>query len=168
MNKKRQGFSLVEVIVYIFIITLIFGAVSYLVSTMIITINKDFVVAEVEGQGREISQIISNTIKNASSTYILPPFREDSPSLTIPTDNTDTDPTVFYLSDGYIYRKESNNTDIRLNNDKVIASDLIFKNMSSTSTHSLIQFSFTLTSMNTNRPEYLYSKSFQNSAGLRQ
>ncbi len=166
LNKNQiqdTGFSLLEVILYIAILsTLVFGVASFvnLVSTSRI---KAQVISEVNQQAIQIAQVITRDIRNAKS-IVLPSAGQIENSLLL-IDSEDRQ-VEFVLVEGKIVVNRGAGA-VELNNSRVYLSDLEFKNLSRSSTPDIIQIIFTLSYANNIQDElYNYSKNYVVTASL--
>ena len=164
----KKGFSLVEIIVYIALVAMLLLVVSGFSISILDFNNKNKVVSEVEYQGLQTMQIITQYIRNADN--ITSPSQESSSdnSLTLEMLSGLSTPVVFTLNGGKIYINEAGGGDIVINNSRVQITNLLFQNLSRTSTPGTIRVSFTLTYLNpVSKAELSYSKNFYASASLR-
>jgi Tfp pilus assembly protein PilW len=171
MEKKyihKSGFTIIELLLYVAISSIILLVSSLFFLTLLEARTKNQVIAEVEQQGIQIMQIITQTIRNAD-TINSPTIGTSGASLSVNTTISSTTPSVFDLSSGVIRIKEGTNAVINLSNSKVVVSNLSFSNLSRASTPGVIKISFTISAVNnSNRNEYSFSSPFVASASLRQ
>lgn len=140
--QANKGFTLIELLLYVSIVgTVIFSIAGFLSLSMQSRL-KNQTIAEVEQQGVQVMQIITQAGRNATDINFT---------------------STFDLSGGVIRE----NT-IALTNSRVVASDLTFQNLSRAGTPGTIKVQFTLTHVNPEgRQEYNFSKTFYGSASLR-
>jgi len=161
------GFTLVEIVLYVTIFVGILLASSSVYNTALLSRVKSQTIAEVEQQGAQAVQAMTQTIRNAT-TINSPSTGASASSLSVNVVTGANSPTIFDLSSGQLRVKLGAGTAVPLNNSRVTASSLIFYNESRASTHGIITFHFTLTHVNpANQQEYNYSKIFYGSASLR-
>lgn len=142
LKKTQSGFTLVELLLYVGIIGAVVLSSASFLSLLMQSRVKNQTIAEVEQQGIQIMQIITQTGRNA-----------DDISFT----------TAFDLSDGTIRQNA-----IALTNSRVVASNLTFQNLSHAGTPGTIRVQFTLTHVNPEgRNEYDFSKTYYGTATLR-
>jgi prepilin-type N-terminal cleavage/methylation domain-containing protein len=163
----KKGFTLIEMLLYISILSIIVLALS---SFMFMTYSsriKSTVISEVEQQGSQTMNIIAQNIRNASG--ITGPIAATSAtSLTLTEYIGSLSPTVIAQSGNKIQITEGTNPAIDLTSNRVIVSNLSFSNLSRPNTPGVIQVKFNLTHINPdNRGEYSYSKDFTTTASLR-
>jgi len=165
--KKNKGFTLIELLLYIAISSIILLITSLFLSTLLESRVKNQTISEVEQQGVQVMQIITQTIRNGDIVN-SPTAGTSSASLSLNTFTPANNPTVFDLSSGVIQIKEGTSTVIPLTNSKVTASSLSFLNLSRSSTPGVVQVSFTISYLNlSGRNEYSFTKNFIGSASLR-
>lgn len=166
--KNQKGFTLIELLLYVLISSSLLLSISIFLFSITNTRFKNRVMAEVEGQGVQVMEIISQNIRNASLIN-SPSASASSSSLSLNTYTPALNPTLFSLASGVIEMKEGALADVPLTNNQVIASNLSFHNLSYASTPGIIRISFTLSFNNTlGRQEFDYSKDFISSFALRQ
>lgn len=163
-----SGFSLVEIIIYVALTSVLLLTVSGFSIVIMNLNNSNKVASEVEYQGIQMMQIITQHIRNANS--ITTPVQGSSSnnylSLVMPS-GTPT-PAVFSLSDGNLYINEGGAGNTAINNSKVQITNLLFENLSRPATPGVIMISFTLDYLNPGgKAELNYSKNFYATASLR-
>lgn len=141
-NNYQKGFTLIELLLYVSIAAIILLITSVFLAGLLQSRVKNQTVAEVEGQGLQVMQIITQAGRNAADVNFT---------------------SAFSLSGGVILENG-----IALTNSRVTASSLTFQNLSRTDTPGTIRIEFTLAHANPeNRNEYSYEKTFIGSATLR-
>ncbi|OGC71464.1 hypothetical protein A3J33_02365 [candidate division WWE3 bacterium RIFCSPLOWO2_02_FULL_53_10] len=156
-----KGFTLIELLLYLGIATLIISTVSIFIYLNLQARVRSQVVAEVEQQGMQIMQIISQATRNAQ-TVNFPNQGDTDVYLDIKVPAPDN-PTVFDLSGGAIRIKEGTGSATPLTSSRVIASSLTFHNM-----QKAVKIQFTLTySSSSTQATYVFSKIFYGSAMVR-
>lgn len=155
MKNNSQGFTLVELLLYVSIVGVIIFSVAGLLFLLFESRVKNQTIAEVEQQGIQVMQIITQTVRNVS-TISSPTQGVNAVSLTVGA-------STFDLSGGTI-RADA----IALTNARVTASNISFYNLSRSGTDGTIRIQYTLTHLNpSGRNEYDYQKTFYGSASLR-
>lgn len=158
--KKEKGFTLIELLLYISIAAIIVFTTASMLRFTLESRVKNQTIAEVEQEGAQVMQLITQTTRNA--TVI------NSPAIGNSAASLSVDSTVFDLSGGFIRIKEGAGAAVNLTSSKVTASSLNFQNLSRTGTPNIVRISFTLTYINSSgRNEYDFTKSFIGSADLR-
>jgi len=167
MNNNQKGFTLIELLLYVSIVGAVILSISVFLSLLMQSRVKNQTIAEVEQQGIQVMQIITQTGRNAEA-ITSPAIGSSSVSLTLDVVTVAKDPTVFDLSGNAIRIKEGTGSAIALTNSRVTASNLTFKNLSRTGTPGTVRIQFTLTHINpSGRNEYDFSKTFYETATLR-
>ena len=170
MDKKssQPGFTLIELLLYVSITSIMLFVISLFLSTLLESRIKNQTIAEVEQQGLQVMQLITQTARN-SEAITSPTIGASASSLTLDVITGANDPTIFDLSGGAIQMKEGAATAVALTNSRVTASALTFQNLSRAGTPGTIRIRFTLTHVNpAGRNEYSFTKTFTGSATLRQ
>lgn len=163
---KQRGFTLVELILYVALTSLILFSVSTFLSSTMESRVKNQTIAEINQQGIQVMQIITQAIRNADS-IISPGIGTQAGSLTLGTYTPSLNPTLFDVASDAIRIEEGTGATL-LTNNRVIASGFTVKNLSRAITPGTIQIQFTLSYLNTvGRNEFNYSKTFTGSATLR-
>ncbi len=167
LANKQKGFTLIELLLYISLTATILLAISVFLATLIRTQIKTQTMSEVEEQGAQVMQLITQTIRN-SEAIILPIAGATSTSLTLDVVATGNDPTIFDISSSAMRVKEGVGAMTNITSSNISASNLEFKNLSRTDTAGNIRISFTLSHVNpAGRNEYDYTATFYDSASLR-
>lgn len=167
INRPKKGFTLMELLLYISISGIIFLGVSVLLFLVLQSRIKNQTVAEVEQQGVQVMQLITQTVRNAENIN-SPASGSSASSFSLDVVPSSDDPTVFDLSSGVIRIVEGAGPSIPITSSSVTGSNLTFENLSRPGTPGVIRIQFTLTRVNvTGRNEYDYSKTFYGSASLR-
>lgn len=168
LKNKYKGTGFIELIIYMAIATIMIGSIASFVVTNKKMGDSNKVIAEVELQGTDVMQIITQAVRNSISIN-SPAAGSSGSSLSLVTDTAGNNPTVFDLSDGKIRIKEGNNAAIELNSDQVQISNLSFQNLADTGAPGSIRISFDINYLNPgNKPELNYQKTYYGSASLRQ
>lgn len=168
MSKKNtlKGFTLIELILYIGISSFILLAITLFATLMVQGRIKSEVINEVEQQGYQTMQIITQAIRNAQN--ISSPTSGSAQILSLNMSDGSVDPTQFTLQNGKIYIQEASNQAINLTNNQVEAGSLNFTNLSRQNTPGIIHIEFTLSHINPEgKNEYSFQKTFKSSASLR-
>ena len=166
---SREGISLIEILLYLSLSSIIMVSSSIFFFKQLEVNNKNNAVMEIEESGSQITRLITQIIRNG--TAINSPGQGTSAnSLSLATLDPLKDPTIFDLSGGEIRITEGLGAPTTLvNSTKINADSLNFDNFSKNLTPGIIKINFTLTHKNPeNRSEYNYSKTFYDSASLKQ
>ncbi|MDP3973695.1 MAG: hypothetical protein Q8P92_02570 [Candidatus Daviesbacteria bacterium] len=142
MKNFQKGFTLIELLLYVSLVGAMILTVSALLSLLMQSRVKNQTISEVEQQGVQVMQRITQTGRNATDVNFT---------------------SAFDLSGGAI-RENS----IALTNTRIVASALTFTNLSRAGTPGTIRIQFTLTHVNPEgRQEYNFSKTFYETATIR-
>lgn len=161
---KHKAFTMIEVLLYTALAVIILSAVAVLMVLFLNSRIKNQTIAEVEQNGLQATQIMSQKIRNSNS-IVSPAVNTQAASLTIK--KQDTTNAVFALS-GATLQDTENSTTTDLTSNRVAVSNLSFTNMSGAGTFGSVKISFTVTYLNPqNLQPYNYSKNFYTSASLR-
>lgn len=164
---KTGGYTLLELLLYISLYSIIMLSIMGLLFTLLEVRIKSRTEAEVDQQGVQIIQLITQAIRNADNIN-SPTAGTSSALLSLDMPGTNLDPTVFDLSSGAIRIAETNGTPVNLSNSLVTVSNLTFTNLSRSQTPGNVRIEFTVTYVNNEgRNEYDYSKTFTADASLR-
>ena len=167
-RQTNAGFTLIELLLYVSLSAVILLAVSAFLAMLLQSRIKNQTVAEVEQQGLQVMQLITQTARNAEN-ITLPVQGASATSLTLDVATGVNDPTVVNLAGGAIRITEGTGSPVPLTNSRVTASGLTFQNLSRSATPGVVRIQFTLTHVNPEgRNEYDFSKIFYGSASLRQ
>lgn len=168
IESSQKGFTLIELLLYVSIASTILLVSTLFMQTLLESRVKNQTIAEVEQQGLQVMQQITQTVRNAEN-ITSPSVGNSASSLTLDVVNASDDPTVFDLSGDTIRVSEGVGSPVALTNSRVTATSLNFQNLSRADTPSIVRISFTLTHVNPEgRQEYNFEKTFYASASLRQ
>lgn len=166
-QQNKKGFTLIELILYISLTSIVLLSVSAFLIASLQARAKNRTIAEVEQAGEQVIQLITQTIRN-SSAINSPAIGTSAASLSLNTSVSASNPTVFDLASGVIRITEGSGDPAPLTNSQVTASSLNFQNLSMADTPGIIRVTFILTYNNqSGRLEYDYSKTFYASASRR-
>ena len=166
--KAQRGFTLVELVLYVSICSILLLTISTFLSFLLGARVRSQAITEVNQQGFQVMNLITQTIRNGRSIQV-PSIGVSSSTLSITTGNALLNPTIFTISSTTLISKEASNTSIPVTNSRVRVSSLIFSNVSSgSSTEKIIRISYTIDYINQGgKSEYSFTKTFNGSATLR-
>ncbi len=165
---RSRGFTLVELLLYLAITSIIITSVSGFLITMLQARAKFQTISEVEAQGQQAMQAITQTIRNGTA-ITSPGTGTSAAALTITVPTGPLSPTVFDLSGGIVRVKEGTGAVQNLTTSRVTVSGLAFDNLTRATTQGTVRITFTVTSVNTSgRNEFSYAKTFRDTATFRQ
>lgn len=167
LQQKKRGFTLIELILYVALVSLLLVALSGVVGMVLSARVKGQSIAEVEQQGLQAMHRITDTLRNAQGVT-SPGAGASASSVTVDVLTIANDPTIFNLSSGILQMQEGTTPAVALTNSRVVVSSLTFQNLSQPSTPGSVRIQFTVTyNNNTGRAEYAVSKTFVGTASLR-
>lgn len=168
MPRSKKGFTLVEMVLYVAICSILLVTISFFLSFLLGARVRSQAITEVNQQGFQVMSMMTQTIRNGRSIQV-PSIGTSSSTISITTGNALLNPTLFYVSSTTMKIKEGSQTAVSLTNSQVRVSNLLFQNVSSiSSTEKIIRISYTIDYINpTGRSEYSFTKSFSGSATLR-
>jgi len=163
----KKGFTLVEMLLYLAILSVVILSFSSFLFLSYTSRSKAATIAEIEQQGSQTMSLITQNIRNAAS-ITAPAGGVSASSLTLTEYTGAVSPTVFDQSGNTMRITEDTTAAVNITSNRVVVSNLSFRNLSRPSTPGVIQIKFTLTHINPdNRGEYSYSKNFTSTASLR-
>jgi prepilin-type N-terminal cleavage/methylation domain-containing protein len=165
---NQNGFTLIEMLFYISISSVVLLFASMFLGTILESRIKNQMIAEVEQQGMQAVQQITQIVRNGA-TITTPAVGATASSLVLTQYDSAKNPTTIDISGGVLRITEGVSGAIPLTNSKVVVSALSVSNLSRASTPDTIRIIFTVTATNVgNRNEYSVSKTFEATANLRQ
>lgn len=170
LNKKK-GFTLIETLIYVAIISLIMGAfISYSISITNLR-NKTYVMQEVQANARMAMEVISNYLRIADAVNMTSStFDIDPGVLSLSMVSSTLNPVVFLLDqdDGVLQMSVGGGEPNNLTSDEVKVTELTFFNFSGSSNKENIGISITVEYSTPISHDFFYSQSLQTSVSLRQ
>ena len=165
---SMKGFTLVEMVLYVSLCSIFLLTLSTLLTFLLETRVRSQAIAEVNQQGSQIMNMMTQTIRNGRSIQV-PSIGTSSSTLSITTAVPLRNPTIFDVSNSVMRIKEGSSTAIPLTNSRIKVTTISFQNVSSAaSTEKIIRISFTIDHVNLGgRSEYTFTKTFNGSATLR-
>lgn len=166
--RSHKGFTLVEMVLYVSLCSIFLLTLSTLLTFLLETRVRSQAIAEVNQQGFQVMNMITQTVRNGRSVEV-PSIGTSSTTLSVTTPVPVQSPTVFDVSSGTVRIKEGSGNPVALTNSRVNVTELQFQNVSSiASTEKSIKVLFTIQHINLGgRSEYTFTKSFTGSATLR-
>lgn len=148
-KKNKKGFSLVEIIVYIALASILTIAVFRGLNVIISSYNQVKTIRQISNSAITVMDRMTREIKN--STDIVADessFGNESGVLTVMNDHNEPSTTVkFYIDNSRVYVSENGGDGEPLTDEGVSVSSLIFRSISN-STASAVKIELTLTSPN--------------------
>ncbi len=167
-NKKiNTGFTLIEILLYVSLfVIIVLGSVAF-IHTMIETNIKTKTILEAENQADRAMSIITQQIRNSRSV-ISPNNQTISDTLVLEGQESATSTIIFSNIDNSIVIEEETGATTTLTSNKIIISDLNFKNLGNTNNKASIKISFKVKTQDPNeRQEYNYEKTYERTASIR-
>ena len=167
-QKIKNGFTLVELLIYIVIVGIVIGSISTFFVLLIQTRAKNQTVSEIEQQGTQIIELMTQTLRNATAIN-SPAIATSGSTLSLNVSDLSKSPTVFDISGSEIRITEGAGQPVVLTNTtRLTASNLVFENLSRPGTAGIVRVHFTLTHINSgNRNEFEFAQTFWGSGALR-
>jgi len=162
----RKGFTLIEFLIYIAIVSSILVLISGLLWNIVFGNIKETAYQEVQQNGRFALTKISQEIKKAIGINSPSPGNSAN-SISLVMANPNLNPTIFDLADGKLRISQGTNPPIELTTDEVIVSNLKFTNLSYEATPGTIRIEMTISHLNpANRMEYQASIDLKTTVSL--
>jgi len=156
VKKNLRGETLIELLAYIGIATIVLGAIMSSQSLILRARQRFAAASQVEEQAMIIMSTIGHTIRN-SGALSTPTNGLTAPSLHVTTDVPATTPTVISLSGTTLQMTEGTGAAIALTPPTVKTASLSFQNISDPSTPGIVQVKFTLTTSYSQGGTYSHS-----------
>lgn len=138
-RKKGEGFTLIEMLVYVAVLVIVFSAVVYFFLWTTRSQTKAKVIHEVLNNARRAIEIMNSEIKEAKNIYTPSSIFDSHPGqLTLQTTKhlpagENTSYVDFYLCDDRLCLKKESQPPVALTSDKVKVTNLLFNQIASTS-----------------------------------
>lgn len=162
-----RGFTLIELMLSISITGILALGISDFYITTVSSKVKTQNIAAIERQGASALQYIAQIARNAES-ITLPATASTGASATFDVVDAAKDPTVIDVSEGRLRITEGTQAPQYLTDSHTTVSNLVFHNLSRSSTPGVLRISFMLTrNSQSSVYEYTFSQNFASSAALR-
>lgn len=163
---NRRAFTLLEVVLYVFVFGTLsvalynFGSISFQANA------RSQAAAEVELSGAALMLKIVGLINNAPQMFGVnyPLASSSSSTLSLVGATSSTDPVILAISDGRLTMKQGASSSVALSGSRVVATELNFVNLGTSSTNDIIQVSFKLEMANSGLKDFIYSQTFRSAA----
>lgn len=166
-SQKQEGFTLIEMLLYLTITVAVLFTATMLFPTMISSRIKNQVTIEVEQQGAFVLNTISRTVRMGDGIN-FPASGSQGDSLSVLVPDIAKNPTTFSINNGTFLVREGSGSTTPLTNSRVDISNVVFKNLTQGGGRDIIRVEFTLSSYNPeNQVEYEYSQNFYTSVTVR-
>ncbi|MEK9173256.1 MAG: hypothetical protein AAB594_01630 [Patescibacteria group bacterium] len=165
--KSGAGFTLVEIILYVSIASVMLTLISIFIAATLESRVKSQTIAEVEQGGAQAIDIITQTIRNSVSIN-SPTTSTTGGALSLGVIDPLKNPTIFDLNAGSLRITEGAGSPVEITNPKISTTGLTFSNLSKINTPGSIRIEFTVSHINpSGRNEFGFSKNYTASASLR-
>ncbi|MBI2473227.1 prepilin-type N-terminal cleavage/methylation domain-containing protein [Candidatus Uhrbacteria bacterium] len=165
--EHNKGFTLVELVVYIGLASIVFLAVIGQQMTFLQMRVKHQTIAQVEQEGQFVMQLITQTLRNAQAIN-SPPAGSSASILSIDVFDAVDDPTVFDVSGGQIRLTQGSAAAVEITSGLLSVASFTIENVSRLDTPGSVRIQFTLSRINAGGViPYAYEKTFYGTASLR-
>jgi Tfp pilus assembly protein PilW len=167
----NQGLTLIETIIYISIIGIVVTSFVGFSISVSDSRNKTYSTQEVQSNMRVAVDLISQKVRSASGVDITNSNFDTHPGYLILTvASTTLNPTIIGLdtTNNTLGIKEGILATTSITSDEVNVSNLVFTNLTSSSTRENIRTQITIDFANSSTPQFTYSQSVQSATSLRQ
>ncbi|MCH7492609.1 prepilin-type N-terminal cleavage/methylation domain-containing protein [Patescibacteria group bacterium] len=167
-HKKPRGFTLIEVMIYVVLVSgILIGATSFAIS-IINNRTKSFAIQEVEQNSRFMLEKITQVIRSARK-ITTPAIGVTDTTLVLEMSDGKKNPTIFALDGSSLSMTQGADPTLDLHSGNVEVSNLTFTNLSSPNDKTRNVFvSFTLSHRNpSGRQEWAFTDSFEMTIELR-
>ena len=167
----QKGFTLIEILIYVSLIGLVsVGFINFALSTNL-SRSKVFVVQETQANARVALDLISQKIRVSNGLNVASStFDSDPGVLSLSMADNFKNPTVIDLdqNDGVLQITEGTSTPETVTSDEVRVTNLVFTNLTSSSTREAIRVEFSVAYATTTDIIYTYSIDVQTAVSIRQ
>lgn len=165
--RPRAGFTLVELVLYISLFSIMAAVIGGFFFAITEARVKSQTIAEVEQQGFQAMQEITQTTRNATGVAD-PAIGSSGPSLTLTVPDSGKSPTVYDVTSGALQVQEGAGLPVALTSSRVVVSGAVFENVSPDPVTPAIRVTFQVSYQNTaGTNAYEYSQTFFGSAEVR-
>lgn len=166
-RSRASGFTLIELLLSVAIAGTVLGVAALLLQTTFEARAKAAAVMEVEAQGTQVLDRLTQLIRNADS-ITTPAAGTSSLSLTLDVVDGTKDPTVISVTGPTLQIAEGSGSAVALTTSRVQLANFTVTNLTRPGTPGSVRIQFTLSATNPGgRSEFSFSKSFTAGASLR-
>jgi type II secretory pathway pseudopilin PulG len=167
ITRLPSGFTLIELLLYTTVAASLVLVLSSFFSLLVDMRIRQQVVAEVEEKGLSVLSQILQDARNAES-IISPATSTSAGSLTLNMPGTAINTITYDSSAGVLRVARGNTSTIAVTNNHILATDVLFSNVSRSGTRGTLRVGFTLQyAASTTQSVYSYSQRFTGSATIR-
>lgn len=171
LAKHRSGFTLIEALIYIAIVSMVVTGLVLFSISISNTRTKTYVVQEVQANTRTALDIIERRIRGALGIDLASSTLGSDPGvLILRMSDAQKDPTVINLDadDGFLMITEGSNATLPLTSNKVIVTNLVFTDLTASSSRESIRIEMTIAFDNPGTSvEYNFVQNVQTSVTVR-
>lgn len=165
-NMNQKGFTLIEVILYLGITSILIFSLASFVGFLTQTKARSHVTAQVDEQGIAVMQQITQLLRNAESVFV-PTIGGSGSVLTFTQDGASSTTTIL-VDNGILEMHDGTNPAIALTNESITVSNFTVENVSRPDATTVIKIAMTVAYNTANAAnEYQYEKTFYGTATLR-
>lgn len=166
--KKNNAFSLIEIILYIGLVSVIVVSLTTFLIYYAQAKNKSSTIEEVNQQAVYISSYLEQLIRD-SDGILLPAKTTSASTMTLTSAKfSSRSPIVVSVASGKIYVSEAGTEGVQISSSKVSISNLSFTNLSQSGTNGNIRYQFQISYINTNGlNEFNYVQTFYGASSTR-
>jgi len=159
-KNTRQGFTLIELILYVGITAVILLTAGAIGMNILFGKSKLLAVEEVSQNARFAMEVIVERVRDSNGINTPVPG-SGSPTISLSMSNPAQDPTVFTATSGLIWLQEGTSSSVALTSQDVIVTNVQFSNVSYPGATGTVRIEFTVESNNPgNRQEYQFQSTF--------
>lgn len=162
---KSNGFTLVELLLYITLTAVVFVMIISFIMTLMEVRTKVDVIGEVEHNARLVQDRLTDAMRHVEAVNTgTSTFGSDPGVLSLDMVDAAVDPTIFSLTadDGQLQVSEAGAAAATITTENVSVSNLVFTDLTSSEDRGIIQVQFTVTAINEEEsPLFDYEESFQ-------
>ncbi|MCA9391812.1 type II secretion system protein [candidate division WWE3 bacterium] len=170
-NHQNQGYTLVELIIYLAIMSTLMVSFIYYTISITTTRAKSNTIQEVQANARTALEVISNAVRDASGVNLgASTFDVDPGVLSLVNDDPAKNPTIISLDqdDGTLQIKEGASPTLNVTSGLVKVTNLAFSHENPLDEHGNIKLQMTIDhSATTGGVEYDYAYDLETSINLR-
>lgn len=168
-HENKNGFTLIETIIYIAIIGGVFVALTSFVLTISGSRNKSYSEQEVNANARMALGVISQKIKSASGINLASSTFGAHPGvLSLAMTSSTLNPTVIAVSGNRIAVTVGSGSPQFITSQMVLVTNLVFTNLTGDSNHGNIGINMNFVFAGSNSSDYNFTSSLQTAVSLRQ
>ena len=169
INMNKQGFSIVELVAYIGMATLLMVVVANVSIALVQHRERATIYREVDIQAMRIVQEITDTVRAANGITVPARGTSSTVSLTLSLANGVRNPVVYTVVSNTLYMSEAGGAAQAMHNQQVRIVSTTFENLSRTGTPGVVSLQFLLEYVSPDdSPVRSFSRTIYATASLRQ